>query len=85
MARTQQSPGVMDPQSALGFLGDLVWPQRRRSRQNTDFALEVLVIRDLAKRMPNEISQGQRCLAQYLLFQFGITPDLHRRVFINER
>jgi branched-chain amino acid transport system ATP-binding protein len=51
-----------EKQSALGFLGDLVWPQRRRSRQNTDFALEVLGIRDLAKRMPNEISQGQRKL-----------------------
>ncbi len=49
-------------QSVGGFLADLVWPRRRRSRENVDFALDVLGIRDLAKRMPTEISQGQRKL-----------------------
>jgi branched-chain amino acid transport system ATP-binding protein len=49
-------------QSAAGFMADLVWPRRRRSGENVDFALDVLGIRDLAKRMPNEISQGQRKL-----------------------
>ncbi len=49
-------------QSARGFLADLVLPQRRRDRSNVDFALDVLGIRDIAKRMPNEISQGQRKL-----------------------
>ena len=51
-----------EDQSALGFLADLVWPSRKRSRDNVDFALDVLGIRELAGRMPNEISQGQRKL-----------------------
>jgi branched-chain amino acid transport system ATP-binding protein len=51
-----------DDQSALGFLADLVWPTRKRGRDNVDFSLDVLGIGDLAKRMPNEISQGQRKL-----------------------
>src|SRR4051812_13164102 len=51
-----------EKQSARGFLTDLVWPQRKRARDNVDFALDVLGIRDLAHRMPNEISQGQRKL-----------------------
>jgi branched-chain amino acid transport system ATP-binding protein len=49
-------------QSAGSFLLDLVAPRRRRDRTNVDFALDVLGIRDLAARMPNEISQGQRKL-----------------------
>jgi branched-chain amino acid transport system ATP-binding protein len=49
-------------QSARGFLADLVRPQRARDRANVDFALDVLGIRELAPRMPNEISQGQRKL-----------------------
>jgi branched-chain amino acid transport system ATP-binding protein len=49
-------------QSAGGFLLDLVAPRRRRDRTSVDFALDVLGIRDLAPRMPNEISQGQRKL-----------------------
>jgi branched-chain amino acid transport system ATP-binding protein len=51
-----------EDQSALGFLADLVWPSRKRGRDNVDFALDVLGIRELAGRMPNEISQGQRKL-----------------------
>jgi len=51
-----------EDQSAVGFLADLVWPSRKRGRDNVDFALDVLGIRDLAKRMPNEVSQGQRKL-----------------------
>jgi branched-chain amino acid transport system ATP-binding protein len=51
-----------EPQTTHGFLADLVWPQRRRSQANVEFALDVLGIRDLAARMPNEISQGQRKL-----------------------
>ena len=51
-----------EDQSALGFLADLVWPSRKRSHHNVDFALDVLGIRELAKRTPNEISQGQRKL-----------------------
>ena len=37
-------------------------PQRRRSHANVDFTLDVLGIRDLAHRMPTELSQGQRKL-----------------------
>jgi branched-chain amino acid transport system ATP-binding protein len=51
-----------EKQSTLGFLGDLVWPQRRRNRANVEFAMDVLGLRELAKRMPTEISQGQRKL-----------------------
>jgi branched-chain amino acid transport system ATP-binding protein len=50
------------PQSVGGFLADLIVPQRVKARANVDFALDVLGIRDLAKRMPTEISQGQRKL-----------------------
>ena len=49
-------------QSIGGFFADLVVPQRRRRHDNVEFALDVLGIRDLAKRMPTEISQGQRKL-----------------------
>ncbi len=49
-------------QSVGGFLADLIMPQRRRAGANVEFALDVLGIRDLAKRMPTEISQGQRKL-----------------------
>ncbi|MDP9464566.1 MAG: ABC transporter ATP-binding protein [Actinomycetota bacterium] len=49
-------------QSAKAFLLDLVHPQRSRDRSGVDFALDVLGIRDLATKMPNEISQGQRKL-----------------------
>jgi branched-chain amino acid transport system ATP-binding protein len=49
-------------QSVLGFLADLVAPKRRREGHNVEFALDVLGIRDLAKRLPTEISQGQRKL-----------------------
>jgi len=49
-------------QSVGGFFADLVVPQRRRAQSNVEFALDVLGIRDLAKRMPTEISQGQRKL-----------------------
>jgi branched-chain amino acid transport system ATP-binding protein len=49
-------------QSVGSFLADLVWPARRRSQSDVDFALDVLGIGDLASRMPNEISQGQRKL-----------------------
>ena len=49
-------------QSVGGFFADLVIPQRRRAYANVQFALDVLGISDLAKRMPTEISQGQRKL-----------------------
>jgi branched-chain amino acid transport system ATP-binding protein len=49
-------------QSALGFLADVVAPQRRRKNPDVDFALDVLGIRGLAHRMPTEVSQGQRKL-----------------------
>jgi branched-chain amino acid transport system ATP-binding protein len=49
-------------QSPLGFLADLVAPQRRRKNPDVDFALDVLAIRGIAHRMPTEISQGQRKL-----------------------
>ncbi len=45
-----------------GFFADLVAPRRARPRDSVDFALDVLGIRDLAGRMPTEISQGQRKL-----------------------
>jgi branched-chain amino acid transport system ATP-binding protein len=51
-----------EKQSLGGFLADLVVPRRKRDRSNVDFALEVLGITDLAKRLPTEISQGQRKL-----------------------
>lgn len=45
-----------------GFLADFVVPRRARDAGAVDQALEILGIRDLADRMPNEISQGQRKL-----------------------
>ena len=51
-----------DKQTAKNFLLDIVAPSRRRDRKSVDQALDVLGIRDLAQRMPNEISQGQRKL-----------------------
>ncbi len=51
-----------DKQTAKNFLLDIVAPSRRRDRQSVEMALDVLGIRDLAPRMPNEISQGQRKL-----------------------
>jgi branched-chain amino acid transport system ATP-binding protein len=45
-----------------GFVADLVAPRRPRPRDGVDFALDLLGIRDLAGRMPTEISQGQRKL-----------------------
>ena len=51
-----------DKQTAKNFLLDIVAPGRRRERQSVDLALDVLGIGDLATRMPNEISQGQRKL-----------------------
>jgi branched-chain amino acid transport system ATP-binding protein len=49
-------------QSVGAFFADLVWPARKHNQANVDFALDVLGIRDLGSRMPNEISQGQRKL-----------------------
>jgi branched-chain amino acid transport system ATP-binding protein len=51
-----------EEQSAGNFLLDLVAPRRQRDRKSVEFALDVLGIRDLARMMPNEISQGQRKL-----------------------
>jgi len=47
-------------QSVGGFFADLVMPRRRSDQSNVEFALDVLGIGDLADKMPNEISQGQR-------------------------
>ena len=49
-------------QSTREFLLDLVHPNRPRDRSGVDFAFDVLGIGDLAKKYPNEISQGQRKL-----------------------
>jgi branched-chain amino acid transport system ATP-binding protein len=51
-----------EDQSVVGFLADLVVPQRKRSKRDVDFALDVLGLHDLAHRLPTEISQGQRKL-----------------------
>jgi branched-chain amino acid transport system ATP-binding protein len=51
-----------DKQTAKNFLLDMVAPSRRRDRADVELAMDVLGIRDLAKRMPNEVSQGQRKL-----------------------
>jgi branched-chain amino acid transport system ATP-binding protein len=49
-------------QSVGSFLGDLVHPRRARDQSGVDYALDVLDLGDLAARMPNELSQGQRKL-----------------------
>jgi branched-chain amino acid transport system ATP-binding protein len=49
-------------QSASSFLADLVHPRRHRDHSGVDYALDVLDLADLAGRMPNELSQGQRKL-----------------------
>lgn len=49
-------------QTTKNFLLDLVRPNRDRDRSGVDFAFDVLGIGDLAKKYPNEISQGQRKL-----------------------
>jgi branched-chain amino acid transport system ATP-binding protein len=51
-----------DKQTAKNFLLDIVAPSRPRERKNVDHALDILGIRELATKMPNEISQGQRKL-----------------------
>ena len=51
-----------EKQTVGGFFLDLVAPRRSLDGTHVDFALDVLGIRDLATRMPNEISQGQRKL-----------------------
>jgi len=51
-----------EPQSARSFLTDLVWPQRSHKGSGVEYAMDVLGIRELALRMPNEVSQGQRKL-----------------------
>ena len=51
-----------EKQSVGGFFADLVAPRRSRDSSSTDWALDVLGISDLASKMPNEISQGQRKL-----------------------
>ena len=51
-----------DRQTARNFLLDIVNPGRKRERKSVDAALDILGITDLASRMPNEISQGQRKL-----------------------
>ena len=49
-------------QTVKSFLADIVRPSRLRDRSGVDFAIEVLGIQDLIKKLPNEISQGQRKL-----------------------
>jgi branched-chain amino acid transport system ATP-binding protein len=49
-------------QSAGSFLADLVHPRRQREHGGVVYALDVLDLADLAARMPNELSQGQRKL-----------------------
>jgi branched-chain amino acid transport system ATP-binding protein len=51
-----------EKQSVGSFFADLVAPRRSRDSSSTDWALDVLGISDLASKMPNEISQGQRKL-----------------------
>lgn len=45
-----------------GFFADFVAPRRPRDHSAVDEALTVLGISELAERMPNQISQGQRKL-----------------------
>ncbi len=51
-----------DKQTARNFLLDMVNPGRKRERKDVEAALDILGISDLARSMPNEISQGQRKL-----------------------
>jgi branched-chain amino acid transport system ATP-binding protein len=51
-----------EKQTVGSFFADLVAPRRTRDQSNVEFALDVLGISDLADKMPNEISQGQRKL-----------------------
>ena len=51
-----------EKQTVGSFFADLVAPRRKRDQSNVDFALDVLGIGELADKMPNEISQGQRKL-----------------------
>ena len=51
-----------DKQTAKNFLLDIVVPGRRRDRESVEAAMDVLGITELAKKKPNEISQGQRKL-----------------------
>jgi branched-chain amino acid transport system ATP-binding protein len=51
-----------EKQTVTSFLLDLVAPRRPRLQEAVDFALDVVGIDELADRMPNEISQGQRKL-----------------------
>ena len=51
-----------EKQSVGSFFADLVLPRRKRNREQVEYALDVLGIGALAKKMPNEISQGQRKL-----------------------
>ena len=75
MARTWQSLELFDDltieenlqvaaerQTVKSFLTDIIRPSRARERSGVDFAIEVLGIQDLIKKLPNEISQGQRKL-----------------------
>ena len=54
VAAERQSPG--------SFLADLVHPRRSRDDSGVEYALDVLDLRDLSGKMPNELSQGQRKL-----------------------
>ena len=51
-----------DKQTAKNFLLDIVAPSRHRERTEVELAMDVLGIGELAKKKPNEISQGQRKL-----------------------
>ncbi len=51
-----------DKQTGKNFLLDIVVPGRHRERKDVELAMDVLGIGDLAKKKPNEISQGQRKL-----------------------
>ena len=51
-----------EPQTASGFLLDLVRPGRHRDHGGVDQALAAVGLEDLASRMPAELSQGQRKL-----------------------